>query len=547
MTRSQIRHGLFALTIVIGIYLIYPTIGYTIYHLNDPTENMAYAWLVPIGSILLISMRRKQILSSLGKPECLQALIPLLIMMGCFLFGERGGQGRLSQMALAWSVLLFPFAFYGWRAARWLILPAFFLMFIIPIDFLDSLTFGLRMVTVHLSTAVLNGVGIAVQNVGTAIHSTSAATPFSLDVADPCSGIRSLFGIMAFTALYGAFVLRRKRSRWILFLASFPLAMVGNVIRLFLTGVVASMGGQAAGMTLHDHALFVIGPITFLFVFLISDFLANREKKYPPPQPELAPCATEVTTRDLVLLTTIPVVMVAIAAWLALSGSVQYDANDFVVRTPPILQGYTMRYPAFCQNKACLYSDAYAHPQSVKPIPCPLCKGEMRNFSYAEYSILPRDTRLMKADYVNGYGDVYHCSIVIAGQSRGSIHRPEMCLPAQGFSLTARQSMDVSLPDGSSQPISYMQINRKGMNKEGFCYFFFSLDRRCNTHNERIFSDVWMRTMHNRIIRWCMVTLRSDNDFESDIGREDLQQFVKELLPQLILKGPPDASAYPGH
>ncbi len=116
-------------------------------------------------------------------------------------------------MGLTWMGSLF----YPWA----------FLVFLFPLTFLDNLVaFPLRMVMSEASVTVLNLVGIACIKSGTAILSAPdalsglrAGQAFSVDVADPCSGIRSLFALMMVSALYGYFTQTQLWKRAVIFSA----------------------------------------------------------------------------------------------------------------------------------------------------------------------------------------------------------------------------------------------------------------------------------------------------------------------------------------
>jgi exosortase/archaeosortase family protein len=61
-----------------------------------------------------------------------------------------------------------------------------------------------------------------------------AGKKFAVDVADPCSGIRSLFSLMMASALYGHMAMKNWWQKWILFLCSAPLAIAGNLARILM-------------------------------------------------------------------------------------------------------------------------------------------------------------------------------------------------------------------------------------------------------------------------------------------------------------------------
>ena len=153
----------------------------------------------------------------------------------------------------------------GWTWARALFIPWAFLIFLYPLTFLDNLiAFPLRMVMSEASVAVLNTLGVACIKSGTAILSAPdalaglrAGARFSVDVADPCSGIRSLFALMMVSALYGFFTQPTMWKKAVLFLCSIPLAIAGNLARiLMLTIGTIAMGPEIAIGTLEKPTFF---------------------------------------------------------------------------------------------------------------------------------------------------------------------------------------------------------------------------------------------------------------------------------------------------
>lgn len=153
----------------------------------------------------------------------------------------------------------------GWTWARALFIPWAFLIFFYPLTFLDNLiAFPLRMVMSQASVHVLNLIGIACVKSGTAILSAPdtvaglrAGARFSVDVADPCSGIRSLFALMMVSALYGYFTLKGAWRKAVLFLCSVPLAIAGNLARIIMLTIgTIALGPEVAIGTLEKPTFF---------------------------------------------------------------------------------------------------------------------------------------------------------------------------------------------------------------------------------------------------------------------------------------------------
>lgn len=124
--------------------------------------------------------------------------------------------------------------------------------------------------------------------------------------------------------------------------------------------------------------------------------------------------------------------------------------------------------------------------------------------SEAERTVLPADTEIDKRRYVSPDGE-FLVSVVVGGRSKSSIHRPELCLPAQGFQMASPRTVEVG---GVEWHV--VTLARKAASSMGFAYTFFNQDGyRTSSHLRRIFRDVWDRSMRGRIDRWVMLTVNS--------------------------------------
>ena len=120
--------------------------------------------------------------------------------------------------------------------------PIAFLLFAIPFPGLDMMiALPLRFLMSKISVVILNVIGIPSVLVGTGIlsapdpiHQLAAGQKFAVDVANPCSGIRSLFALMMVGALFAHFTLQGAWRKWLLFLCTPPLAVLGNLVRILM-------------------------------------------------------------------------------------------------------------------------------------------------------------------------------------------------------------------------------------------------------------------------------------------------------------------------
>lgn len=242
--------------------------------------DMSHGWLIPLVSAFVLWRKRKD-WSLAAREISLAGLGVVIAALLLYVVGLRVQQTRLvllSLIALLWGI---PFFVYGRRIAGILLFPCAYLVFCIPMTFLEDLTLPLRLVSTSVSSVLLNGLAIPVTRAGTAIH-VEAGGGFALDVGHPCSGLRYLTAMVAITVVYAYFSHREPWKRVVLSLASVPLAMAGNIARIVLIAMVGTWFGveRAVGFY-HDYSGYVVFAVAALLMAVTSNFLerVGKERK----------------------------------------------------------------------------------------------------------------------------------------------------------------------------------------------------------------------------------------------------------------------------
>lgn len=236
------------------------------------TADYSHGFLIPIVSAYVVWWRRHELIEASKNVN----LFGLLLVIGSLMLhwvGAKAQHPRLSLFAiigLLWSV---PFYLYGWQVAKYLMFPCAFLIFCVPLNFLDELTFPLRIMMTVCSTTLLNGLGIAAERSGSAIYS-AAGGGFEFDVADPCSGLRSLMAMTALTAVYAYMTQPTVLKKWLLFACSIPLAIAGNIARVTTVALVAEAFGQELATGLyHDYSGYVVFAVAIGLMVAVGGLL----------------------------------------------------------------------------------------------------------------------------------------------------------------------------------------------------------------------------------------------------------------------------------
>lgn len=163
---------------------------------------------------------------------------------------------------------------------RILFFPWLFLGFMWPFVFLDTqIAFPLRMIMAEVSHRFLNLIGLETLRVGSAIVSApdvaaglAQGERFEVDIADPCSGIRSLFALTMVAALYGYLTLKKGWQVAFLIVAAFPLAILGNFVRIMMLtfGVLAFGADFSIGTIDHPSGYHMFSGFAVFAVALLG-------------------------------------------------------------------------------------------------------------------------------------------------------------------------------------------------------------------------------------------------------------------------------------
>lgn len=240
----------------------------------NPETNYEHAKLIPFITAFLIWYDRDRLRAApLGSSRWGW----LFIGIGLFLYfaAARTLQARLALTALPF--LLFGIVFYLWgpKVARVLLFPIAFLLFMVPLNFLEQATSNLQFIETGAATAICNFIGIHVYSLGTTINATNESFHFQID--EGCSGIRSLMAISMLSAIYGHLTQDRLWKKLLIFAAAIVFAIIGNAGRLVSIMVVARLfGQQIAGGPFHAISGYLSFPFAIAAMLLFGKLINLR-------------------------------------------------------------------------------------------------------------------------------------------------------------------------------------------------------------------------------------------------------------------------------
>jgi uncharacterized protein DUF3485 len=183
--------------------------------------------------------------------------------------------------------------------------------------------------------------------------------------------------------------------------------------------------------------------------------------------------------------------------------------------------------------------------------------GSQGEITPAELQILPKDTEFARRYYDDGQGHQIQCSIVLSGAEQRSIHRPEVCLVGQGWTITSHKEIPVPLLSGHPLTAEELSLERRMTDSSGGVvivrafYDYWFVGQNVSTYSEmwRILLSNWDRAIHNRAHRWAYVSvfaLITDNlrpdGLNANQTRSLLVNFAKQVVPTFQISEMPPQS-----
>lgn len=234
----------------------------------------------------------------------------------------------------------------------------------------------------------------------------------------------------------------------------------------------------------------------------------------------------------------------AATAWALVyhTGVANTDEAGIVLHLPEQVADWRGVDLLFCPNRGC--GGQYTPAQLADPAVCPRCGARLGNMNWAERSMLPPDTGLVRKYYERpGRRDGIHATIVLSGDDRSSIHRPQVCMTANGHEIDRERVIRVPLA-GRDAPLDIMVLDMvktftredgsKSLYASYYAYWFVGKDRETASHFVRM---AWMgydRVVHGVSHRWAYIAMAGARAPGSDAHLQTIADFASRLHPALL-------------
>lgn len=249
--------GLVFIALYIPVFIWLGTIW-----LNNPYYT--HGFLIPPVSAFIAWTKRKKP----GKSTRSSAGIPVLVAgLAVYIMGFLGELYWLWALSFLIVISGLLLHFKGSAAFREMLFPLGFLIFMIPLPFLDLAAISLQSLTAAGSALIIEGFGIPVTRIGSEIGLANA----TFQIGVPCSGMNTLISLLAISTLILYCLKSPFYKKVVLFILAVPIAVMANLFRVVLLLLIAHQWGSEAAMSyFHDYSSLLLFVMAVMLLILLA-------------------------------------------------------------------------------------------------------------------------------------------------------------------------------------------------------------------------------------------------------------------------------------
>lgn len=471
----------------------------------DESGEWVFCPFVPLVSLGLAWRHRAQLKAL---PLRGQASGLGILLLGAFVYwiGYKAATGypgfAATQLVLAGLIVWLC----GWAWMRVLVFPWMFLVFMWPSFPLEAqLAVPMRLMAANLTAKILSIMDIAAISHGSAVvsaadlrNSIAEGARFQLDVAAACSGIRSLYALLMLAAFSGYWFLHRWRPRGVLFLSALPLALVGNIVRLVLLGVMTIWFGEefAVGRQtvngeetswFHQVAGLAVYAVALGGIFGLCSLL-ERSRWNRQPKRQHSP---------------------------DVGAGLQDDSLRVTAGRAMVAMAFCGALLAFCSFTGSKGFTCEAGVNVELPTSIGQAQGADVPMTAREHTDLPADITIKRMMYTSPTTLPTQVAVVLDGAAGRGLHQPEQCAVTQAWGILEKQVITVQVADrhvdatmlrlfrDEKDPTSGQMKRRFGIH-----VFWFQGARGVSAPNHfgHQFRNYWESVFKNAHHRWALMS-----------------------------------------
>jgi exosortase len=236
-------------------------------------ENYSHGFLIVPLAAWFAWQRRHRLADAAARPSGL-GLGLIAVALTLIIVGQLGAELFLTRVSLILLLAGAVLWLHGREHLRILVFPLLFLVLMVPLPAIvfNQIAFPLQLVASRIGAAGIQACAVPVLREGNVI----VLADTSLEVAEACSGIRSLVSLLTLGILVGYFTDPRLWVRWAIAIAVIPIAIVANAARVTGTGVLAHYyGAEAAHGFFHTFSGWLVFVVAFLLLVGVARVLSR--------------------------------------------------------------------------------------------------------------------------------------------------------------------------------------------------------------------------------------------------------------------------------
>lgn len=252
-----------------SLFILYMPVFYKMYMWWEGDVNYNHGIVVPLAAIYLI-WKKRAALKELSSESYVPGIYLILLGIIFYFIGIRIEFLRItvfSFFSVLFGLLLYV---YGKETTRVLLFPILFLLLMIPIPYIDGLTQPLKLFASMVSAGFIKFIGIPVIRDGNLIYLKN----FTFEVATSCSGLKSIVLVTTIGIFYAYIMQKSLLKRLLISFLSIFIAMVANISRIVITGLVSYYFGEKIAFKLtHDFSGIIVFIIAGAMLVITGEII----------------------------------------------------------------------------------------------------------------------------------------------------------------------------------------------------------------------------------------------------------------------------------
>ena len=210
------------------------------------------------------------------------------------------------------------------------------------------------------------------------------------------------------------------------------------------------------------------------------------------------------------------------------------DEGDVTMALPEAVGDWRGEDVVYCQSDQC--ARPFTAGELASRSDCPVCGNKLGAMALGERNLLPGDTRLVRKLYKRG-GFAMNVTIVLSGSEQRSIHRPQHCLPAQGYVIERGGVRRVPMDGRDPLEVMFVRARKGDSDGEGgsrrklLAYWFAGGGHEVAGHFSRLWWMAWDNLAKGVRSRWAYVSIQTDYNGPADEAQQRVSELIRLLYP----------------